>query len=126
MAKVESVTKLKCFHCGDPIVGANLVYDHKDFCCVGCKGVYTLLSENNLCDYYQIDENPGLILDLKEEIQEECEKLGQVTSITVYDENPEGIVAVRFRTEAGANACVKVFWIYIFKLTFLVDEWKIL
>lgn len=60
MAKVEIDNQLKCFHCGDPIVGVNLTYDDKDFCCVGCKGVYTLLSENNLCDYYQLDENPGL------------------------------------------------------------------
>ncbi|MDZ4666542.1 MAG: heavy metal translocating P-type ATPase metal-binding domain-containing protein [bacterium] len=62
MGKVETIQKLTCFHCGDPIVGVNLAYDNKDFCCVGCKGVYTLLSENNLCDYYQIDSNPGLSL----------------------------------------------------------------
>ncbi|MEO7768149.1 MAG: heavy metal translocating P-type ATPase metal-binding domain-containing protein, partial [Ferruginibacter sp.] len=30
------------------------------FCCVGCKQVFLLLSENNLCTYYQFDKNPGI------------------------------------------------------------------
>jgi len=30
------------------------------FCCQGCKQVYLLLSENNLCSYYDFDKNPGI------------------------------------------------------------------
>lgn len=62
MASVQQDKKLKCFHCGDAIVGAAIPYDSKEFCCVGCKGVYELLATNNLCDYYSLDENPGLSL----------------------------------------------------------------
>ncbi|MEO6550294.1 MAG: heavy metal translocating P-type ATPase metal-binding domain-containing protein [Ferruginibacter sp.] len=32
----------------------------KEFCCEGCRQVYLLLSENNLCAYYRFDENPGI------------------------------------------------------------------
>ena len=34
--------------------------DSKQFCCEGCKQVYLLLSENNLCTYYDFDEAPGI------------------------------------------------------------------
>ena len=62
MGKVQQANKLKCFHCGDSISGASIPFDAKEFCCAGCKGVYELLSKNNLCDYYSLDENPGLSL----------------------------------------------------------------
>ncbi len=34
--------------------------DDKPFCCTGCQQVYLLLSENNLCTYYNFDKNPGI------------------------------------------------------------------
>lgn len=34
--------------------------DNKTFCCEGCKQVYLLLNENNLCTYYNFDKNPGI------------------------------------------------------------------
>ena len=34
--------------------------DSKAFCCEGCKQVYLLLNENNLCTYYNFDKNPGI------------------------------------------------------------------
>jgi len=50
---------VNCFHCGeqcDEIIEA----DNKQFCCEGCKQVYLLLNENNLCTYYNFDKNPGI------------------------------------------------------------------
>ncbi len=49
-----------CFHCGDEIIGKPIQYDQHDFCCIGCKNVYSLLSNNNLGDYYTYEKNPGL------------------------------------------------------------------
>lgn len=42
-----------CAHCGEPCK------DQETFCCQGCKTVYTLLQENGLCQYYQLNEKPG-------------------------------------------------------------------
>lgn len=50
---------VKCYHCGDPCL-ETVSLDDKSFCCNGCKQVYTLLNENNLCGYYTLDENPGI------------------------------------------------------------------
>jgi Cu+-exporting ATPase len=46
----------QCFHCGDACDGRDIAIDDKYFCCNGCKTVYELLAERDLCDYYTIDE----------------------------------------------------------------------
>lgn len=51
--------KQNCFHCGDEIIGKELKFDDKVFCCNGCKCVYELLSSNSLNSYYSIEKNAG-------------------------------------------------------------------
>ena len=34
--------------------------DNISFCCEGCKQVYLLLNENNLCVYYNFEKAPGI------------------------------------------------------------------
>lgn len=48
-----------CYHCGEACNAAFVVED-KQFCCEGCKQVYLLLNENNLCSYYDLDKQPGI------------------------------------------------------------------
>jgi len=33
----------------------------------------------------EIEKDPTLILDLKEDVREECEKLGEVTNVKMFD-----------------------------------------
>ncbi|BFZ60115.1 hypothetical protein YB2330_001137 [Saitoella coloradoensis] len=54
-----------------------------------------------------LEEDPALMLELKEEIRDECSKLGPITNVILYDEEPEGVVSVRFSDEEAARACVK-------------------
>lgn len=49
-----------CYHCGETFTDAAIFYDEKKFCCKGCKLVYELLSENNLCTYYSLNNTPGI------------------------------------------------------------------
>ncbi|WP_114781571.1 heavy metal translocating P-type ATPase [Botryobacter ruber] len=49
-----------CYHCGDTCAEAPIVVNEKVFCCDGCKAVYELLEENNLCTYYNLEQNPGI------------------------------------------------------------------
>ncbi len=48
-----------CYHCGDELTAAKLTFDEKDFCCTGCRGVYQILAENNMCNYYAYNDSPG-------------------------------------------------------------------
>jgi len=49
-----------CYHCGTPFITNSIAIDDKVFCCEGCKLVYELLNNNGLCDYYAIQNHPGL------------------------------------------------------------------
>ncbi|MDX5481132.1 MAG: heavy metal translocating P-type ATPase metal-binding domain-containing protein [Hymenobacteraceae bacterium] len=49
-----------CYHCGDTCNEQPIVAHEKVFCCDGCKAVYELLEENNLCTYYNLEQNPGI------------------------------------------------------------------
>ncbi|MEE3147498.1 MAG: heavy metal translocating P-type ATPase metal-binding domain-containing protein, partial [Bacteroidota bacterium] len=49
-----------CYHCGDPCLGDSITHQDKMFCCNGCKTVYGILHENDLEDYYNLDQNPGI------------------------------------------------------------------
>lgn len=50
-----------CFHCGEECEQSPpVIYDQKSFCCNGCQVVYSLLHENNLCNYYDIEKTPGI------------------------------------------------------------------
>ena len=51
-----------CYHCSEFCDTQHIEFDNKDFCCQGCKMVYEILNENNLCKYYEIDEQAGLSL----------------------------------------------------------------
>jgi Cu+-exporting ATPase len=53
-------TNTKCFHCGDPCTESVINFESHSFCCAGCKNVYEILSQNNLCGYYDINQTPGL------------------------------------------------------------------
>ncbi len=58
-------TIVKCFHCGEECDAHPLTKDEKSFCCQGCKLVYEVLSENDLCNFYEIEVNPGKSQKLK-------------------------------------------------------------
>jgi Cu+-exporting ATPase len=51
-----------CYHCGEPCPDDTICIDSKFFCCQGCKMVFEILNENDLCNYYEIDENAGVSL----------------------------------------------------------------
>tara|TARA_B110000046_G_scaffold175385_1_gene200006 strand:+ start:186 stop:452 length:267 start_codon:yes stop_codon:yes gene_type:complete len=58
MDKAEQV-KLY-FHCGEDCSDGVILHDDHDFCCHGCKTLYTLLNDTGLISYYEIDEDsPG-------------------------------------------------------------------
>jgi len=53
-----------CYHCGNdcPAEAGPLVFDTKPFCCTGCQTVYRVLSEHQLCQYYDLNTSPGVTI----------------------------------------------------------------
>ncbi|EGD98229.1 nuclear mRNA splicing factor-associated protein [Trichophyton tonsurans CBS 112818] len=56
----------------------------------------------------ELEEDPAAILDIKEDIREECSKLGEVTNVVLYDKEESGIATVRFSDPECAQACVQM------------------
>lgn len=48
---------LHCFHCGEDCETPEIHIEDKVFCCDGCKMVYEILNENDLCTYYDLENN---------------------------------------------------------------------
>lgn len=58
----EVKTKTVCFHCGQPCNDEIITEQDKTFCCHGCRTVFEILNENNLCEYYSMDQSAGVSL----------------------------------------------------------------
>ncbi len=57
----SSKTIVACFHCGNTISDSKILLEEKKFCCSGCKMVYEILQQHDLCNYYEMNQQPGLI-----------------------------------------------------------------
>lgn len=86
---------LACYHCGEDCPDDRLRLEDKVFCCEGCQMVYQILNTHDLCQFYALDENPGLSQKLRrdarsyawlddEEIRQQIIQFtdGQTTRIT--------------------------------------------
>ena len=60
--KVVAPEIAKCYHCGELCEDELVEFDGKPFCCNGCKMVYEILDENDLCNYYDLQNAPGINL----------------------------------------------------------------
>lgn len=52
-------------------------------------------------------KDPKALLEIKDDVREECGKFGEVTNVVIYDKEEEGIVSVRFTDPTAADAAVK-------------------
>jgi len=53
-----------CSHCKDELIPSNIIENERGdlFCCHGCLGVYNLVHELGIEEFYQLDDNAGLSL----------------------------------------------------------------
>lgn len=56
----------------------------------------------------ELEEDPAALLEIKEDIREECEKLGEVTNVVLYDLEEDGVVSVKYKKPESAAACVEL------------------
>lgn len=59
MATLSGI-QLLCDHCGETCTDNSITNGDKHFCCQGCKLVYEILNENDLCEYYSLNNKPGV------------------------------------------------------------------
>lgn len=54
-----TTTKHTCYHCGDKCPDDHIHIAEKFFCCDGCKLVFEILDQNDMCAYYDLETRPG-------------------------------------------------------------------
>jgi len=52
----------RCDHCGSECPSGILPNDGLNFCCQGCSTVYSILKDNGLTKYYELEQHPGFQL----------------------------------------------------------------
>ncbi len=57
--ETEVLESVVCFHCGQHCEEV-IFFEEKPFCCAGCKSVFEILNDNNLCEYYAFDKSSGI------------------------------------------------------------------
>lgn len=60
-----TTTEHKCYHCGDTCPDENIHIAEKYFCCDGCKLVFEILDQNDMCNYYDLESRPGIKIKSK-------------------------------------------------------------
>lgn len=56
----HTTSKAICYHCGEDCKELTITVAEKQFCCEGCKMVFEIINQNGLCDYYDLEKNPGI------------------------------------------------------------------
>lgn len=56
----------------------------------------------------ELEDDPAALLEIKEDIREECEKLGEVTNVVLYDLEQDGVVSIKYKKPESAAACVEL------------------
>ncbi len=105
--KIPVEEKLSCFHCRQQCIEDVLWVDDKVFCCYGCKTVFEILQENELCDFYTFDDQPGL------------QQKNQITSYTYLNEPEIRSRLISFESTGFARVtfsvptihCVSCIWL---------------
>ncbi len=101
----------RCYHCGDDCITVISEGD-KDFCCQGCRQVFLLLNENNLCNYYNFDKNPGI----KVKGKFASERFAYLEDESVIDK------LVNFRSETQTNVNFSLPQIHCSSCIFLLEN----
>jgi HIV Tat-specific factor 1 len=55
----------------------------------------------------EVKNDPEFYKELKKDIREEVEKIGPIEVLTVFENNPQGVVAIKFQEPEDAEACIK-------------------
>ncbi|MGN6645742.1 MAG: heavy metal translocating P-type ATPase metal-binding domain-containing protein, partial [Cytophaga sp.] len=88
-------SKTVCQHCGDLCTDSSIRIGEHVFCCDGCKTVYEILEENDLCAYYDIDSKPRLKIKFRSDERYAYLDNEEIVSL-ITDFREGGIATVHF------------------------------
>jgi Cu+-exporting ATPase len=97
---------MKCYHCGDKVIGKPVKFDEKQFCCAGCKSVYQILNDNDLDDFYSFNEGSGIKPSNKTESKYKPLDLPEVFENFIDFQNDEIYIVTFFLPAIHCSSCI--------------------
>jgi P-type Cu+ transporter len=95
MRETNLKEEVLCYHCGDICRSSDISQNDKLFCCAGCKIVYEILNENDLCRYYELDNKPGISQKkLDNEVKSRYSYLDDIQIITQLTSYTDGRISI--------------------------------
>ncbi|XP_072178830.1 17S U2 SnRNP complex component HTATSF1-like [Diadema setosum] len=52
-------------------------------------------------------EDATLITEIKDDLQSECSRFGEVKKVLIFDRHPDGVASVKFKDAENADTCIK-------------------
>jgi len=83
-----------------------LSWDDDHVVAVQKKGLRIVILKN-MFTLEEAKQDPNFYNDLRAEVAMEVEKCGPIEKLTVFEGNPEGVIAIKYKTPAGAKACLE-------------------
>ncbi|NSL89377.1 HAD-IC family P-type ATPase [Chitinophaga sp. Mgbs1] len=56
----DTRVQVACYHCGENCTDREITIQEKVFCCEGCRLVFEILHQYDLCEYYDLNSKPGI------------------------------------------------------------------
>lgn len=90
----DTITLASCYHCGSDCNDGHYELDTHTFCCAGCKGVYQVLSQSGLCNYYHYNEHPGANRAKLDKRYEYLDEPGIIQDLVDYQDDHVTIITL--------------------------------
>ncbi|XP_071497265.1 17S U2 SnRNP complex component HTATSF1-like [Diadema antillarum] len=55
----------------------------------------------------EFEEDATLITEIKDDLQSECSRFGEVKKVLIFDRHPDGVASVKFKDAENADSCIK-------------------
>jgi len=62
----------------------------------------------NMFDPVHAKDDPNFYSSLKDDVESECNKFGQVISVKIFERNPDGVAVIKFANSLSAARCIEV------------------
>ena len=95
-----------CYHCGDDIIGKEYLHKEKKFCCVACRNVYQILSENNMAAYYNLENKPGIKPTISNENKYAFLELDSIQTKIIHFKNGNMERVTLFLPSIHCSSCI--------------------
>ncbi len=90
----DTITLASCYHCGNDCTEGHYELDAHTFCCAGCKGVYQVLSQSGLCNYYHYNEHPGANRAKADKRYEYLDEPGIIKDLVDYQDDQVTVITL--------------------------------